>query len=188
MGALTGMGKWGLPRRSPRRRWGLALARVLLFVCLTAAVGQGLPYLMTAESYPGAKPVHPSFPVAVLKDGAPAVVRWRDYQGNPSRYQGQVLTPATPMRQVLGAHEALEVAPRPDGALDVKYSDEGYVFWSRYSVAHGEVTPTAFRFSGTFVAYWALLIAALGTALIPPGVLWAIRRRGQAGTDPSAPP
>ena len=189
MGALTRLPKPPVSRPSTLRRCGLALARVLLFVCLTLAVGQGLPYLMTAEAYPGAKPVHPSFPIALLKDGAPAVVRWRDYELNPAQYQRDLLTPTTtaPTRHALGEYETLEVRPRADGALDVKYSGDNYIFWSRYSVARGEVTPIAFRFSGPFVAYWALLVAALGTALIPPGVMWAIRRRKRAATDHGAP-
>ena len=178
-----------LSRQTLLQRCGLAWARVLLFVCLTLAASQGLPYILTSEAYPGAKPVHPNFPIAVLKDGAPAVVRWRDYELNPSQYQSKLLIPttATPTRHALAEHDTLEVTPRADGVLDVKYSDEGTIFWSRYRVANHQVTPIAFRFSGPFVAYWALLVAGLGTILIPLGFSRSIRWGRRARADALAP-
>jgi hypothetical protein len=146
------------------------LIKITVFFAVLFATTTLFPFLVTQESYRHGEPVHGSFPVAVVADGKPSIVRWSEYERNKSLYKGMAFQPNREMEYVTGDMGKFVVKPEGNNVYSVDFLDDDYRFWSRYAVRDGEVQPVSFRFNGVFSVFYGLLFGAIAAFLIGRGL------------------
>ncbi len=137
-----------------------------IFVLLYYGTFALFPYLVTYERYDGTQNVHPQFPIAILQEGKPTIVKWHTYSTAPKNFENQLIQPTSNTQVQLNEIESFELKIDKNGIIKLSLNTDNYGFWSQYSIKNGIVTPISFRFIGAFVVLYGLVIASIGTFLI----------------------
>ena len=133
------------------------------------------PYLATQRSFAPGDVVPGHFPIAIIHLGRPTTVRWSAYQKNPAALASALVRAPVDERFPLNDLEFLTLKSSSNDILALTLHTDDYVFWARYAIEHDRVRPVSLRFSGPFVALYALVVGAVGTALV--SVWWRRARR-----------
>ncbi|MFC3914209.1 hypothetical protein ACFOSS_12110 [Pseudaeromonas sharmana] len=119
------------------------------------------PWLLTYQHYlSGQTAIAPNFPIAIRDQGSVSVVLWREYQQSPTRYAPLLLTEGRELSWPLEDGSAVRLLQTPDGLFDLTYYTSHYVFWARYQIQSGTVQPISLRYTGAFIIFPLLLLAA----------------------------
>jgi len=139
---------------------------LMIFIALFYGTFIVFPYVATMQHYSGSQDISPLFPIAVMEDGKPAIVKWPKYQLNPSYYQDKIIF--TPLQSPcqLSEFEFFTLKRSENNSLKLHLMEEDYSFWATYSVDGGRVKPLSYRFTGAFVVMYCMLVAFIGTPLI----------------------
>jgi hypothetical protein len=152
-----------------------SLVSIIEFIAIAMAAFILAPYLITAEHYDNAGSVRSSFPIAIIENGQPSIVRWDAYRKSPEKYTGQlVMSPYkdSMTSALLAGNERFVIKRSGDNNYQLTYYADDYTFWSEYSIVDGIVRPSYFRFNGAFIVFPVLVIALLGTVTIN----WVVKR------------
>ena len=146
--------------------------KVAVFVVVLFATTALFPYLVTQKTYAHGETVSALFPIAVVVNGKPEIVRWSEYERNKSQYKGIAFQPASKMEFVTNELGKAVVKPEGDHVYSVDFLDDDYRYCSRYAIRDGEVQPVSYRFNGVFSVFYGLFFAAIATFLIG----WGLKR------------
>ncbi len=152
-----------------------SLISIVEFIVIAIVSFVLAPYLITAEHYENSDSVKSSFPIAIIENGQPSIIRWDVYKKSPEKYSGQLVT--SPYKDsmtsaVLPGNETFVIKRSGDNNYQLTYYADNYTFWSEYSIVDGMVKPSYFRFNGAFIVFPVLIIALLGMVIIN----WAVKR------------
>ena len=159
-----------------------SLISIVGFIAIATAAFTLAPYLITAEHYDNSDSVKSSFPIAVIENGQPGIIRWGTYRKSPEKYTGQLVT--SPYKDsmtsaLLAGHERFVIKRVGDNDYQLTYYADNYTFWSEYSIVDGIVKPSYLRFNGAFIVFPVFLIALLGAVIINWGVKRYLSRRSR---------
>jgi hypothetical protein len=148
------------------------VGKLLIFIFLFGTTFVASPYLATHQTYTESSSVSPLFPIAILDDGTPDIVRWREYQENVDLYKDKIISAPTQEKYKLNELEFFTLTSAPNNVLNLSFHTEDYNFGAEYSVRNGIVKPISFRYTGAFVIIGCFAVALTGTPMIG----WAYKR------------
>ena len=151
---------------TPRLKVSEIAINLLVFMGLFYGTFVAFPHVATMQHYSGAQNVSSLFPIAVMEDGKPAIVKWAQYQRHPAHYQKKIIFTPLQDRYQTSESEFFTLKRGENNVLNLVFKEEDYTFWASYSVDSGQITPLSFRFTGAFVIMYCLLVSFIGTPLI----------------------
>jgi hypothetical protein len=125
-----------------------------------------VPYIQTRETYSNAGKISSHFPVAIIENGKPAIVKWPDYENNVTLYKDKLISSPSQETYNLDGSESFTLRQDKQQRFNLKLNEEDYVFWAEYTIANGVVKPISFRFNGVFSVFWGAIVAFTGTPIL----------------------
>jgi len=118
-----------------------------------------LPYLLTNENYNQNSEISPLFPVVVLNENSPHLIRWKDYSEKLIAF-----SPKQEEKIIINKHEYFLIKQINNFVQVDLYTDD-YKFYASYEIDRGLIKPSKFHYSGVFILFYALIAAFILTTL-----------------------
>lgn len=125
-----------------------------------------VPYIQTRETYNDGNKINKLFPVAVVRDGQPAIVKWADYENNVTLYKDKLISNPLNEKHYLNESETFILRQDKKQRFNLELNEEDYVFWAQYKIESGVVKPISFRYNGVFAVFWGFTVAFIGTPIL----------------------
>ena len=129
-----------------------------------------VPYLISGESYTDIAEVHSKYPIAIIEDGSPSIIRWDDYIRSPKTYSVMLFTDPGQDMYPLGKYESFSIIKTSSYEYAVTYNTDNYKFSSKYAIDNGVVTPRYFHVHGgmivSFVGLPIFIFAIVLTSIL----------------------
>lgn len=112
----------------------------------------------STNSYTSPDEVHDMFPIAVMENGTPNIIRWYKFRETPDVYMQNLLTNPTNESSKLDRYDIFTLEMVSDDKYVLVNYTENYTFYAEYSVADETVIPTYLRITGFNVFFGGVMM------------------------------
>ncbi len=135
-----------------------------------------VPYFVSAENYTNIDEVHSTFPIAIIENGIPKIVKWSDYIRSPKIFSAMLLTDPSKEMYTLGEYESFSIEKVSSNEYGINYNTDNYKFWSSYAIDNGVVTPNYFRVQGGFVSAFVGMPVFIFAIFLTSILNWIVKK------------
>ncbi|MBC3882822.1 hypothetical protein H8K35_15080 [Undibacterium sp. LX40W] len=143
-------------------RW---ISKILVFVSVFFAALLALFFYIFAERYQGKNEISLQFPVAVIDQGVPTLIQWKQYVKAPDSYKSHLIANASSGVFTTAEGQQFSLSPLGAGKVQLTVSQSWKRQSAEYAIEAEMVKPLVFRQFDVLLLWVALSVAFLVTAI-----------------------
>ena len=143
-------------------RW---MGKLLVFVFVFFAALWALFFFIFAERYQGKNEISLRFPVAVIDQGVPTLIQWKQYVTDPDSYKSRLIANASSGVFTTADGQQFSLTPLGAGKVQLTVSQSWKRQSAEYAIEAEMVKPLVFKQLDIFLLWVALSLALIATAI-----------------------